>query len=124
MARLYEGRNHTLANNKYKIRINTTLQASIKILNKCSCLRRQLNKYPHCCGLSRSSYRLKRIFLRKSRDLPLCFFEPWFGFPTFVRTHVTTDPDCIRKEASFLLLYFTLASSLVTNMIANLFSKS
>ena len=34
--------------------------------------------------------RLKRVFLRKSRDSPLCFPEPRFGFPTFVRTHTTT----------------------------------
>ena len=25
----------------------------------------------------------KRGFLRKSCDAPLCFSEPWFGFPTF-----------------------------------------
>ena len=34
--------------------------------------------------------RLKHIFLRKSRDSPLCFPEPRFGFPTFVRTYATT----------------------------------
>ena len=29
-------------------------------------------------------------FLRKARDAPLCFPEPWLGFLTLVRTHATT----------------------------------
>ena len=36
MAWLWEGTNYTLANCKNKIGLNTVLQPSIKILNKCS----------------------------------------------------------------------------------------
>ena len=34
---------------------------------------------------------MKRVFLTKSRDAPLCFPETGFGFPTLVRTHATTQ---------------------------------
>ena len=43
------------------------------------------NKSLHCYGSSRSDLRIiwRVFFLLKSRDVPLWFPEPWFGFPTF-----------------------------------------
>ena len=92
MARLYKGTKYTLVSNKYKISINTTLQPSIKILNKCSCVSK-VTKWvssPLPFVAIWSFYCLRRVFLRKSRDPPLSFPEPWFGFPTLVKTHPTT----------------------------------
>ena len=89
MMRLWKGTNCTLVNCKYKIGINTTRQPSIKILNKCSCLRRhEMSPFTSTVGRDLIFLHLKRVFLRKSR--PLCFPEPCFGFPTLVRTHATT----------------------------------
>ena len=77
----------------YKIELNTTLQPSIKILTKCSCVSEDTKWVSSLLQFVAiwSSYSLKRVFLRKSRDAPLCFPEPWFGFPTLIRTHVTTQ---------------------------------
>ena len=81
-----------LVNDKYKIRLNTTFQPSIKILNKCSCVSEDTKWVPSLLRFVAisSSYSLKLVFLRKSRDALLCFSEPRFGFPTLVRTHATT----------------------------------
>ena len=81
-----------LVNDKYKIRLNTTFQPSIKILNKCSCVSEDTKWVPSLLRFVAisSSYSLKRVFLRKSRDALLCFSEPRFGFSTLVRTHATT----------------------------------
>ena len=92
MTRLWKGANYTLVNNKYKISINTTLQPTIKILNKCSCVSKDTKWVPSPLRFVAfwSSYCLKCVFLRKSRDPPLCFPEPWFGFPSLVRMHAAT----------------------------------
>ena len=93
MALLWEGMNYTLVNKKYKIRLNTTLQPSIKILNKCSCVSEDTKWVPSLLQFVAiwSSYSLKCVFLRKSRNALLYFPEPWFAFPTLVRTQATTS---------------------------------
>ena len=105
MARLWIVKNYTLVN-KYKISINTTLQSNVKILNKCSCVS-QDTKWFHSplrfVAIS-FSYCLKSVFLRKSCDAPLCFPEPWFGFPTFVRTHAATFARAWKVYTSNVLI--------------------
>ena len=91
MAALYEGTNYTFADEKYKIKIITTLQPSIKILNKCSYFSEDIKQVPSLLLLVVIwfPYNLKCVFLWKSHDNPLFFSESWFGFPTLVRTQAT-----------------------------------
>ena len=68
-----------------------------------------------------------RIYLRKLRDAPLCFPEPWFGFPTLVRTHAATFHSDVfsRKGCAVLALtsnYYSEVSSLTS--IKHILSQS
>ena len=68
------------------------LQKSIRILLLCSCVSEDTKEVlspPRLVAIW-FSYCLKRVILWKSRSAPLCFLEPWFGFPTLVKTHTTT----------------------------------
>ena len=107
MTGLWKSTNYTLFNSKYKISINTTLQLSIKILSKCSCVSKNTKWIPSSLQFVTIwfSYCLKRDFFRKSRDPPLCFPEPLFGFPTFIRAHATTVALQITRLG---LLYLSL----------------
>ena len=126
MARLWEGINCTLVNNKYKIRLCITLQASINILNKCSCVSEDTKWVPSLLRFVAiwSSYSLKRVFLRKSCDAPMCFPEPRFGFPTLVRTHATTQAQnlllCYGRNVydvtSFLFFFIDLFGDRLTTV--------
>ena len=130
MARLWEGIKYTLVNNRYKIRLNTTLQPSIKILNKCSCESEDTKWIPSLLRFVAiwSSYSLKHVFLRKSRDALLCFPEPRFGFPNLVRTHVTTLSPALNRIycpaiISFLLYLVVLPSFIWCNKLKNLTNR-
>ena len=56
--------------------------------------------------------------LRKSRDVPLCFPELWFGFPTFAAMKIHTMGRIVTKQINFIF------SSLVTEACQMCFSST
>ena len=80
-----------LVNSKYKISINTTRQPSIKILNKCSCLRRhEMSPFTSTVGRDLIFLHLKRVFYESHLTLLCVSLNPALASPTLVRTHATT----------------------------------
>ena len=110
MMRLWKATNCTLFNEKYKISINATLQPSIKILNKCFCVSKDTKwvSSPVRFIAIWSSRCLKHVFLQNPRDPPLCFPEPWFGFPTLVMTHATTLSSALNDIYCLAIISFSL----------------